>query len=89
MRLAEPRWWAVAAVWAGTLLAVVIITVAVPGATVWTGLTLAGALSVVVGMVVQLAVGEQDGFVQRMVWTACGSFALVLLAALVRAIVGA
>lgn len=89
MRLTEPKWWAVAAVWAGTLVAVVLIAAAVPEPTVWTGLTLAGALAVVVGMIVQLAVGEQDGFVQRLVATACGSFALVLLAALVRLLAGA
>jgi hypothetical protein len=89
MRVREPRWWAVAAVWAGTLIAVLLIALAVPEPTVWTGLTLAGALSVVIGMIVQLAVGEQDGFVQRLVWTACGSFALVLLAALVRLVAGA
>jgi len=89
MRLAEPRWWAVAAVWAGTLVAVVVIALAVPGSAVWAGLTLAGAVSVVVGIVVQLAVGEQDGFVERLVATACGAFVLVLVAALVRLLVPA
>jgi hypothetical protein len=86
--LTEPKWWAVAAVWAGSLVAAVIIAVGVPSPMVWAVLTLAVATSVVVGMVVQLAVGEQDGFVDRLVATVCGTFLLVLIVALVRLVAG-
>ena len=89
MILSQPKWWAVAAVWAGTLIAAIVLAATVPGAFVWAALTLAAAVAVVVGMVVQLAVGEQVGFVERLVATACGSFLLVLLVALVRLVAGA
>jgi hypothetical protein len=89
MTLTEPKWWAVAAVWVGTLVAAAIIAVAVPGAFVWAGLTLAGAVSMVLAFVVQLVVGEQVGFVERLVATSCGSFLLVLVVALVRLVAGA
>jgi hypothetical protein len=87
--LSQPKWWAVGAVWVGTLIAAIVLAAAVPGAFVWAALTLAAAVAVVVGMVVQLAVGEQVGFVERLVATACGSFLLVLLVALVRLVAGA
>jgi hypothetical protein len=89
MSLTEPKWWAVAAVWVGTLIAAGIIAATVQGSFVWAGLTLAGAVAVVLGMVAQLAVGEQQGFVERLTATACGSFVLVLLVALVRLVAGA
>jgi hypothetical protein len=89
MRLTEPKWWAVLAVWVGTLAAAATIAATVPGSLVWAVLTLAIAVSVVIGIVVQLAVGEQDGFVERLVAIAGGSFLLVLLVALVRLIAGA
>jgi hypothetical protein len=89
MSLAQPRWWAVVAVWAGTLVAAAVLAATVPGAFVWAALALTEAVAVVIGIVVQLAVGEQDGFVERLVATACGCFALVLLAALVRLVAGA
>jgi hypothetical protein len=34
-------------------------------------------------------VGEQDGFVERLVATVCGAFLLVLVVALVRLVAGA
>ncbi|HEY0374749.1 MAG TPA: hypothetical protein VGC94_08125 [Amnibacterium sp.] len=89
MTLTQPKWWAVAAVWAGTLLAACVLAATVHGSFVWAALTLAAAVAVVIGIVVQLAVGEQDGFVERLVATACGSFALVLVVALVRLVAGA
>ena len=89
MSLTEPKWWAVAAVWVGTVIAAGIIAATVHGSFVWAGLTLAGAVAMVLGIVVQLAVGEQKGFVERLTATACGSFLLVLLVALVRLVVGA
>ena len=89
MTLSQPKWWAVAAVWVGTLVAAIVLASSVPGSFVWAALTLTGAVAVVVGMVVQLAVGEQVGFVERLVATACGSFLLVLLVALVRLVAGA
>jgi len=89
MTLSEPKWWAVAAVWLGTLIAATIIALTVAGSFVWAVLTLAVAVSMVIGIVAQLAVGEQHGFVERLTATACGSFVLVLLVALVRLLVGA
>ena|SRR5947209_15496501 len=88
MVLREPKWWAVAAVWLGTLIAAVLIAVGVAGPFVYAGLTLAAAVAVVVGIIAQLAVGEQYGFVERLVATCCGSFVLVLLVALVRLVAG-
>jgi hypothetical protein len=89
MTLAQPKWWAVLAVWVGTLVAAVALAASVPGPFVWAALTLTAAVAVVIGIVVQLAVGEQDGFVERLVATACGAFALVLVVALVRLVAGA
>jgi len=87
--LSQPKWWAVAAVWLGTLIAAIVLAAAIPGTFVWVGLALTAEVAVVVGIVVQLAVGEQVGFVERLVATACGSFLLVLLVALVRLVAGA
>jgi hypothetical protein len=87
--LSQPKWWAVGAVWAGTLVAAIVLAAAVQGPFVWAALTLTATVAVVVGIVVQLAVGEQVGFVERLVATACGSFLLVLLVALVRLVAGA
>jgi hypothetical protein len=87
--LSQPKWWAVAAVWLGTLIAAIVLAAAVPGTFVWVALALTIEVAVVVGIVVQLAVGEQVGFVERLVATACGSFLLVLLVALVRLVAGA
>ena len=89
MILSQPKWWAVAAVWLGTLIAAIVLAMAIPGTFVWVGLALTAEVAVVVGIVVQLAVGEQVGFVERLVATACGSFLLVLLVALVRLVAGA
>jgi hypothetical protein len=89
MTLSEPKWWAVGAVWLGTLIAAGIIAATVAGSFVWAVLTLAVAVSVVIGIVVQLAVGEQHGFVERLTATVCGSLVLVLLVALVRLLAGA
>ncbi|HET6826690.1 MAG TPA: hypothetical protein VFH64_12240 [Amnibacterium sp.] len=89
MILSQPKWWAVGAVWAGTLVAAIVLAAAVQGPFVWVALTLTATVAVVVGIVVQLAVGEQVGFVERLVATACGSFLLVLLVALVRLVAGA
>jgi hypothetical protein len=87
--LSQPKWWAVAAVWLGTLIAAIVLAAAVSGTFVWAALALTAEVAVVVGIVVQLAVGEQVGFVERLVATACGSFLLVLLVALVRLVAGA
>ncbi len=87
--LSQPKWWAVGAVWVGTLAAAILLAAAVPGSFVWAALTLTVAVAVVVGIVVQLVVGEQVGFVERLVATVCGSFLLVLLVALVRLVAGA
>jgi hypothetical protein len=87
--LSQPKWWAVAAVWLGTLIAAIVLAAAVSGTFVWVALALTAEVAVVVGIVVQLAVGEQVGFVERLVATACGSFLLVLLVALVRLVAGA
>lgn len=73
---------AVVAVWALTLIGVVLIDVVVPDAQALSWLALALPLAVVAGMIGQLAVAEQRGFVVRLAATACGSFALVLLGAL-------
>jgi hypothetical protein len=79
---------AVAAVWVGTLAAGVLIAVTVPGPFVYAALALATAVALVAGMIVQLMVGEQAGFVSRFIASATGSFGVLLLVALVRLLVG-
>ena len=74
---------AVIGVWALTLVGVVVIVAAVPGVEALAWLALALPLAVVVGMVGQLAVAEQHGFVLRLAAAATGSFVLVLLGAAV------
>ncbi|MBW4041390.1 MAG: hypothetical protein HIU86_04585 [Acidobacteria bacterium] len=74
---------AVVAVWVLTLIGVVLIDVFVPPAQALSWLALALPLAIVAGMVGQLAVAEQRGFVQRLAATASGSFALVLVGAIV------
>ena len=68
-------------VWALTLIGVVVIDVRVPGVEALTWLALALPLAVVVGIVGQLAVADQHGFVERLAASATGSFVLVLLGA--------
>ena len=77
---------AVVAVWVLTLVGVVLIDVLVPDQNALSWLALALPLAVVAGMVAQLAVAEQRGFVVRIAATAGGSFVLVLLGALVAAV---
>ena len=74
---------AIVAVWALTLVGVVLIDVFVPDPHALSWLALALPLAIVAGMVAQLAVAEQQGFVRRLAATTTGSFVLVLLAALV------
>jgi hypothetical protein len=74
---------AVVAVWVLTLIGVVVVDVAAPEAQALSWLALALPLAVVAGMVAQLAVAEQRGFVLRLSATAAGSFVLVVLGALV------
>jgi hypothetical protein len=73
---------AVVAVWVLTLIGVVVIDVFVPDRHALSWLALALPLAVVAGIVAQLAVAEQRGFVVRLAATASGSFVLVLLGAL-------
>jgi hypothetical protein len=84
----DAKRWAVAAVWAATLVAGVLIAVTVHGPFVYAALALATAVALVAGMIVQLAVGEQTGFVGRFIASATGSFGVLLLVALVRLLVG-
>jgi len=77
-----PARLAVVAVWLLTLVGVVLIDLFVPEAQVLSWLALALPLAIVAGMVAQLAVAEQRGFVLRLAATASGSFVLVLLGAL-------
>lgn len=72
---------AVVAVWALTLVGVVLIDVAVPDADALSWLALALPLAIVAGIVGQLAAAEQRGFVVRLAATASGSFVLVVLGA--------
>lgn len=72
---------AVVGVWALTLIGVVVIVALVPGVDALTWLALALPLAVVAGVVAQLAVAEQRGFVVRLAATATGSLVLVLLGA--------
>jgi hypothetical protein len=74
---------AVVAVWVLTLVGVVLIDVFVPDVHALSWLALALPLAVVAGIVGQLAVAEQRGFVVRLAATASGSFVLVLLGAVV------
>ena len=77
---------AVVAVWALTLVGVVLIDVLAPDPHTLSWLALALPLAIVAGIVAQLAVAEQRGFVVRLAATASGSFVLVCLAALVAAL---
>jgi hypothetical protein len=77
---------AVVAVWVLTLIGVVLIDVVVPDAHALSWLALALPLAIVAGIVAQLAVAEQQGFVVRLAATASGSFVLVLLGALAAAV---
>jgi len=74
---------AVVAVWALTLVGVVLIDALVPDPHALSWLALALPLAVVAGMVGQLAVADQRGFVVRLAASAGGSFVLVCIAALV------
>lgn len=74
---------AVVAVWALTLVGVVLIDVQVPDAEALSWLALALPLAIVAGMIGQLAVAEQRGFVVRLAATASGSLVLVVLGAIV------
>ena len=74
---------AVVAVWAATLAGVAVIVALVPGAGALTWLALALGLAVVAGMVAQLVVGEQHGFVLRLAASTSGSFLLVCAGAVV------
>jgi hypothetical protein len=74
---------AVAAVWVLTLIGVVLIDVFAPAAQALSWLALALPLAIVAGIVGQLAVAEQRGFVVRLAAAATGSFVLVLLGAIV------
>ena len=74
---------AVVAVWLLTLVGVVLIDVFVPAVHVLSWLALALPLAIVLGIVGQLAVAEQRGFVTRLAATASGSFVLVVLGAVV------
>jgi hypothetical protein len=74
---------AVVAVWLLTLIGVVLIDVLVPDAHALSWLALALPLAIVAGIIGQLAVAEQRGFVVRLAATATGSFVLVLVGAAV------
>ena len=74
---------AVVAVWALTLIGVVLIDAFVPDPHALSWLALALPIAVVAGIVAQLAVAEQRGFVVRLGATATGSFVLVLAGAVV------
>ena len=73
---------AVVAVWALTLVGVVLIDVLTPSAQTLSWLALALPLAIVAGIVAQLAAAEQRGFFVRLAATVSGSFVLVLLGAL-------
>jgi hypothetical protein len=79
---------AVVAVWAGVLVAVVLVAALVRGPVVYAVLALVAMIAVAVAMTVQLAVGEQQGFVARIMASSCGAFVLVLVGAGIRALVG-
>lgn len=72
---------AVLAVWAATVVGVVLIVALVRGPDVLAWLALALALAVVAAFVAQLAVGEQRDFVAHLAAATTGSFVLVLLGA--------
>jgi hypothetical protein len=74
---------AVAAVWVLTLIGVVLIDAFAPATRALSWLALALPLAIVAGIVGQLAVAEQRGFVMRLAAAATGSFVLVLLGAVV------
>lgn len=69
--------------WAATLVAAVAVGMRVPRASLLEALGIELAVAVVAGFALQLAAGGPDGIVQRLTASVCGSFLLVLLAALV------
>ena len=73
---------AVVAVWALTLVGVVLIDVLTPSAQTLSWLALALPLAIVAGIVAQLAAAGQRGVVGRRAGTVSGSLVLVRLGAL-------
>ena len=73
---------AVVAVWVATLIGVVLIDVFAPAARALSWLALELPLAIVAGIVGQLAVAEQRGFVVRLAAAATGSFVLVAIVAI-------
>jgi hypothetical protein len=80
---------AVLAVQLLTLIGAVVAVAVSRGPEVFAWLALVLALSVVVGFVAQIAVGEQQGFVVRSAATTTGSLGIVALGALAATLLGA
>jgi hypothetical protein len=72
-----------------TLVGAVVTVALVHGPQAFAWLALVLALSVVVGFVAQIAVGEQQGFVVRSAATSTGSLGIVALGALAATLLGA
>lgn len=79
--------WAVGAVWALTLLAGVVVAVALSRAAALPGLALVLAGAVVAAFVLQMAGGQRAGFVDRLTASVAGAFGIVLAVAAVVALV--
>ncbi len=76
------HWWTLWVMWGVTLVAGIAVLVAFAGHSLLP-LTLVLALGVVASFGVQLAVADRVGFVERVAASACGSFVLVMLFALI------
>ena len=83
-----PQRTAVLAVWAATVVGVVLVVALVPGSDALAALALVLALAVVAGFVAQLAAGQQRGFVAALAASTSGSFVLVLAGAVVASLAG-
>lgn len=79
------HWWSIWAAWALTLVGAVVLVVALPGHALPV-LPLLLAVAVVASFGLQLAVADRVGLVLRLTASACGSLAIVLVAALLAAL---
>jgi hypothetical protein len=76
------HWWSIWVAWAATLAGAVALVIGVPDRALPL-LPLLLAVSIVAAFGLQLVVADRVGLVLRLTASACGSFVLVLVAALI------
>jgi hypothetical protein len=79
------HWWSIWTAWAATVAGAAALVIAVPGRALPL-LPLLLAMALVVAFGLQLAVADRVGLVLRLTASACGSLAVVLVAALLAAL---